>query len=270
MTRAIYRNAQGSREYLAFKPSALPSDTQARALVVMLHGCVQAADDMARGSRMNAVAQRDGFIVLYPEQSAAANPQKCWNWFSPEQSTRDHGEAAVLAGMIDSVARAEGVKASRVSLVGMSAGAAMVANLAVAYPERYAALAMHSGIPALAAKDVMGGLAVMRQGAADGEVLGAAALAAMGARARPIPVIALQGSDDRIVSPSNLRAVVRQWTVVNAGAPGTRAPVEEVMLDGVGHAWSGGSADGTFTAPNGPDATGMIVSFLTKAGAIGF
>ena len=269
MTRATYRNAQGSREYVVFKPSSLPSDKQARALVVMLHGCVQTADDMARGTRMNAAAQRDGFIVLYPEQSAAANPQKCWNWFVPEQSMRNRGEAALLAGMIDSVARADGVRANRVSLVGMSAGAAMAANLAVAYPERYAALAMHSGIPALAAKDVMSGLTVMRQGAVDGDVLGAAALAAMGARARAIPVIALQGSDDRIVSPNNLRAIVRQWTVVNAGAPGTRAPVEEVVLDGVGHAWSGGSLDGTFTAPNGPDATGMIVSFLRKAGAIG-
>ena len=269
VTRATYRHAQGSREFVVFTPSSIPRESESRALVVMLHGCMQTADDFARGTRMNAAAQRDGFIVLYPEQSATANPQKCWNWFTPDQSTRDRGEAAVLAGMIDSIARAEGVSASRVSLVGMSAGAAMAANLAVAYPERYAALAMHSGIPALAAKDVMAGLAVMRQGAADGDVLGATALAAMGPRARAIPVIALQGSEDRIVSPTNLRSIVRQWTVVNAGAPGGRAAVEEVMLDGVGHAWSGGSTDGTFTAPSGADATGMIVSFLKRAGAIG-
>jgi poly(hydroxyalkanoate) depolymerase family esterase len=264
-----YTSAQGSREFVVFKPVSLPNEARERALVVMLHGCTQTADDMARGTRMNAAAEREGFIVLYPEQPASAHPQKCWNWFVPAQSTRDQGEAALLAGLIDSVARAEGVSADRISIVGMSAGAAMAANLGVAYPERYAALAMHSGIPALAAKDVMAALAVMRQGAPDGDALGAAALAAMGARARPIAVIALHGSDDKVVSPNNLHALVRQWTVVNAGAPGGGAPVEEVKLDGVGHAWSGGSAEGTFTAPSGPDATEMIVKFLERVGAIG-
>ncbi|MDB4888243.1 MAG: esterase [Gemmatimonadetes bacterium] len=231
-------------------------------MVVMLHGCAQTADDMARGTRMNAAAERERFIVLYPEQPASANPQRCWNWFLADNVMRDKGETALLAEMIDSVARAHGVR--RVSLVGMSAGAAMAANLAVAYPERYAALALHSGVPALAANDVMGALAAMRQGAPDGDALGAAALAAMGARARPIPVIALHGSDDKIVSPNNLDATVRQWTVVNAGG----ASVEKVVLSGVGHAWSGGSAEGTFTAPAGPDATGMIVAFLKRVKAI--
>jgi poly(hydroxyalkanoate) depolymerase family esterase len=211
---------------------------------------------------MNAAAERERFIVLYPEQPASANPQRCWNWFLPDNVTRDKGETALLAGMIDSAARAYGVR--RVSLVGMSAGAAMAANLAVAYPGRYAALALHSGIPAFAAKDVMGAIGAMRQGASDGDALGAAALAAMGSHARPIPVIALHGSDDKVVSPSNLDATVRQWTVVNSG----RASVEKVVFDGVGHAWSGGSPDGTFTAPTGPDATGMIVAFLKRVKAI--
>ena len=268
MTRATYVSAEGSRELTVFRPSSVRGEKGARALVVMLHGCTQTADDMARGTRMNAVAQRDGFLVLYPEQSAAANPQKCWNWFVPEQTMRDQGEAALLAGLIDSVVRAEGVSGSRVSLVGMSAGAAMAANLAVAYPERFAALAMHSGIPARAAKDLMSGLTVMRQGATDGAALGAAALTAMGTRARGIPVIALHGSDDKIVSPANLAAIATQWMAVNAAAKGVPASVEVSMLPGVGHAWSGGSPNGTFTAPSGPDATKMIVEFLTKVGAI--
>ncbi len=263
MTRTTFTGAQGSRELVVFTPSSLPSKPEERALVVMLHGCAQTADDMARGTRMNAAAERGRFIVLYPEQPASANPQRCWNWFLPDNVTRDKGETALLAGLIDSVARAYGVR--RVSLVGMSAGAAMAANLAVAYPERFAALALHSGVPACAAKDVMGAIGAMRQGAADGDALGAAALAAMGTRARPIPVIALHGSDDKIVSPNNLDATVRQWTVVSSG----RVSVEKVVLDGVGHAWSGGSAEGTFTAPAGPDATAMIVAFLRRVQAIG-
>ncbi len=262
MVRATFMNAQGSRELLVFMPSSLPSEPERRSMVVMLHGCAQTADDMARGTRMNAAAERERFIVVYPEQPSSANPQRCWNWFLPDNVTRDEGETALLAGLIDSVARAHGVR--RVSLVGMSAGAAMAANLAVAYPERYAALALHSGIPAFAAKDVMGAIAAMRQGPTEADELGAAALVAMGSRARPIPVIALHGSDDKVVSPSNLEATVRQWTVVNGG----KGVVKKVLLDGVGHAWSGGSADGTFTAPTGPDATGMIAAFLRQVKAI--
>ena len=231
---------------------------------MILHGCAQGADDLARGTRMNVAAEAKGFIVLYPEQPASANPQRCWNWFTPEQTTRGRGEVALLAGMIDSVARANGVGASRVSLVGISAGAAMAAHLAVAYPERYAALAMHSGVAALAAKDVMGGLAVMRSGPSDVASLGAAAVSAMGTHARAIPVIAIQGADDKIVAPANLAAIVAQWNVVNNG----RAPVEQHMLPGVGHAWSGGAVEGTFTAPTGADATRLIVEFLARVGAL--
>ena len=235
----------------------------------MLHGCTQTADDMARGTRMNAAAEAGGFLVVYPEQTAAAHPQKCWNWYTPAQIARDHGEVAMLAGLIDSVAGAEGVSAGSVSLVGMSAGAAMAANLAVAYPERYAALAMHSGLPALAAGDLTSALAAMRRGASAGDSLGARALAAMGAHARRIAVIALHGADDKVVAPSNLRATIVQWTAVNAGAPGSVAPMEEHLFPGVGHAWSGGSPEGTYTAPAGPDATSLIMRFLRGAGAIG-
>ncbi len=262
--RATYTSAEGTREFALFRPASMSAKGSDRALVVMLHGCAQGADDLARGTRMNAAAESAGVMVIYPEQPASANPQRCWNWFSPEQTTRGRGEVALLAGLIDSVARADGISARRVSLVGISAGAAMAASLAVAYPERYAALALHSGVAALAAKDVMAGLAVMRGGPADVSALGVAAVSAMGDRARAIPVIALHGADDKIVASANLRAIVAQWTIVNGG----RAPVEEHLLVGVGHAWSGGSAEGTFTAPAGADATGMIMAFLRRCGAI--
>ncbi len=267
-TRHTYNSAEGSRDFVLFRPASLPAKRDSRALVVMLHGCTQSADDFAKGTRMNAAAEAGGFLVVYPEQTAAAQPQKCWNWYTPQQFMRDKGEAALLAGLIDSVAHAEGVSAQHVSLVGISAGAAMAANLAVAYPERYAALAMHSGIPALAASDVAGALTAMRQGAGDGDALGARTLAAMGSRARPLPMIVLHGADDKVVSPTNLAAIVRQWTIVNSSTAGASVPVEQHMFPGVGHAWSGGSVEGTYTAPGGPDATGMIVEFLRKAGAI--
>lgn len=232
----------------------------------MLHGCTQSADDFARGTRMNAAADTGGFMVLYPQQPASAHPQNCWNWYSREQSARERGEASLLAAAIDSVAAAEGVAPARVALIGVSAGAAMVANLAVAYPERYAALAMHSGVPALAAADLASALRVMREGAADGAALGSAALDAMGSRRRAMAVLVLHGSADKVVSPKNLEATATQWTVVNAATGG--APAERVSFPGVGHAWSGGAAEGSYTDPKGPDATRLIVAFLRRARVI--
>ena len=144
MVRKTFAVPTGVRDLLVFRPGNVPPKGEDRSLVVMLHGCTQTAEDFARGTRMNEYAAKQGFIVIYPEQPATAHPQKCWNWYLPEESTRDHGEAALLAALIDSVAFSEGVTEQHVSLVGMSAGAAMAANLGVAYPERYAALALHS------------------------------------------------------------------------------------------------------------------------------
>jgi poly(hydroxyalkanoate) depolymerase family esterase len=238
-------------------------------MIVVLHGCVQTADDIARGTGFNRAAEREGFVLLYPEQPASAHIQRCWNWYLPSQTTRGSGEVALLAEMIDSVARREQVDTRRIALVGMSAGAAMAANLVVAYPDRFAALAMHSGLPAGAASDVGSALRAMGQGAQNGEALGDAALAAMGPRARPIPVIVLHGALDKVVAPANLAATVAQWTRVNARAPGNGATVEQHLFDGVGHAWSGGSAAGNYTAPQGPDATGLILAFFRRVGVIG-
>jgi poly(hydroxyalkanoate) depolymerase family esterase len=265
-TAGTFTSVEGTRSFGVFRPANPPRPGESRALVVMLHGCAQSAEDVARGTRMNETAARNGFVVLYPEQSISAHPQRCWNWYSPAQTTRGAGEVALLSTLIDSVARRERIGTGHVALVGMAAGAAMAANLAVAYPERYAALALHSGLPAGAATDPGSATRAMQQGSGDGIALGNAALAAMGSRARPIPVIVLHGSLDRIVSPANLRATAEQWRVVNARAPGGGAPVEERLLLGVGHAWSGGSADGSLTEPAGEDATTLIVDFFRRVG----
>ena len=268
MARKVFVAGNASRDFLIFRPATYPARGADRSIVVMLHGCGQSGEDFARGTRMNAEATEGRFLVIYPEQVAAAQPQRCWNWYVPAQSTRGHGEVALLAALIDSVAFAEGVSEQHVSIVGMDAGASMAAALTVAYGERYGGLALHSGIPALAANDLMGVLAAKRVGNADGDALGRAALAAMGSRAHALPVIALHGAADTVVSPRNLAAIVRQWRIVNTRAAGAGALVEEHLIPGVGHGWSGGSADEMLTAPDGPDATSMIVEFLRRVGAI--
>jgi poly(hydroxyalkanoate) depolymerase family esterase len=265
-TSGVFSGMEGSRPFGIFRPTRSPRDGDVRALVVVLHGCAQSAEDIARGTRMNEAAAREGFVVLYPEQPVTAHPQRCWNWYTPAQTTRGSGEVALLAALIDSVARREAIGGGHIALVGMAAGAAMAANLAVAYPERYGALALHSGLPAGAASDLRSATRAMQQGSDGGGVLGKSALATMGARARPIPVIVLHGSLDRVVSPANLHATVEQWRAVNAGAPGNGAAVEEHLLVGVGHAWSGGSPDGSLTAPAGEDATALILAFFRRAG----
>lgn len=262
----MFTSPDGTRAFGLFRPSTIASAPATRALVVVLHGCAQDASDIARGTRMNEWAAREGFVVLYPEQPVSANAQRCWNWFIPAQTTRGQGEAALLAAMIDSVARREAITAGHVALVGMSAGAAMAANLAAAYPERFAALALHSGLPVGAATDMTSALRAMRDTSGGGDVVAGAALRMMGSRARAIPVIALHGGADRIVAPANLRAVARQWRVVNGATPGTDLPVEEQLIPGLGHAWSGGAAGGSFTAPTAPDATKMIVEFFGRVG----
>lgn len=268
VTRDAFVSADGVREFVLYRPARSPSRGEQRALVVVLHGCAQSADDIARGTRMNEWAERDRFLVLYPEQPASAHPQRCWNWFLPSQVARGQGEAALLAALIDSVATSQSVTRDHVALAGMSAGAAMAADLAVAYPERYAALALHSGLPALSATDAASALRGMRAGARDDDVLGEAAVRAMGERARAIPVIVLHGSADKVVAPSNLRATARQWAYINGHTSGHAAPVETHLFEGVGHAWSGGSPNGSFTAPSGPDATALIVEFFRRTGVL--
>ena len=272
-TRATFVRSQGTREFVLYVPATRRASPGSRALIVMLHGCAQNAADFATGTRMNGQAESGGFIVLYPEQPATANPQKCWNWFTPSQSMRGQGEVALLAELIDSVATAHTISANHIALVGMSAGAAMAANLMVAYPERFGALAMHSGIAARAANDMTSALSVMRSGPTPGVYasdvsLGARAIAAMGSHTRGIPVVLLHGDADKVVVPINMQAAAQQFTDVNSAASGARAPVEQHLLPGVGHAWSGGAVEGSYTAPAGPRATDMIVAFFRRTGVL--
>ena len=286
----VFKSGDGERRYKLFRPSAarMPAAGQ-RSLVVVLHGCTQDADDIARGTRFNEAAARDGFVVLYPEQTESAHPRKCWNWYQPEQNHRGAGEAAIIADLTRRIAREEGIDAHRTFLAGISAGAAMAANLAAEYPDVFAAAAFHSGLPALVANDVPSALAMMSKGPAANDALGVLAFHEMGLRARVVPVIALHGVMDPAVSVLNLRATVRQWVVANALAAGSKPPdalemhpadhrlsglryvlsngtvlAESWRIEGLAHAWSGGSAAGSYTDPDAPDATALVLEFFRR------
>ena len=243
----------GSRAYKLYLPtgSAAPG-ALARPLLVVLHGCTQTADDVARGTRFNAMAEAEGLLVLYPEQPAAANPQRCWNWYDAAHQARDAGEPAILAAMVREVMAAHGVDARRVYVAGISAGGAMALTLAATHPELFAAAAVHSAVPYAAATNVGEALAAMRQG---GTARPEAVIAAMGERRRSVPLLVIHGAADVVVSPRNAEAIAAQWREL-------AKPLELRMVEGLGHAWSGGSAEGTYTDPSAPSASEWILSFL--------
>ena len=130
----------------------------------MLHGCTQDPDDFAAGTRMNELAQEQGFFVLYPAQAPRSNAHKCWNWFTPADQRRGQGEPSLLAGMTRHVIDTHAIDGRRVFVAGLSAGGAMAAILAREYPDLFAAAGVHSGIPPGAAHDVASAFVVMKGG----------------------------------------------------------------------------------------------------------
>ncbi|HET7464626.1 MAG TPA: PHB depolymerase family esterase [Longimicrobium sp.] len=271
---------EGSRRYRLFVPAGLDASKPAP-LVVMLHGCTQDPDDFARGTRFDHAAADAGVIVAWPEQTAEHQQLKCWSWYEPAHQAARAGEPAMIAGITREVMASHAIDPRRVYIAGVSAGAAMAVNTAAAYPELYAAIGAHSGIPYRAASDVAHAWAVMRTGTSDPAILAYALQDALGGRA--IPLIAFHGGADPVVSPVNSRQLAAQWAgvlklhslaperttegglaverTVWPGADG-KPMVELRIVDGLTHAWSGGSKDGTYTDPRGPDATRIILDFL--------
>ena len=255
----------------------VPPEVHGRALplVVMLHGCTQDPDDFAAGTHMNEHARERGFFVLYPAQVQAANPQRCWNWFKHSHQQRGHGEPALIAGLTLDVIRQYGIDARRVYIAGLSAGGAMAVLVAAAYPEIYAALGVHSGLPGGAASDLPSALALMKTGAARDRV----------AR-QPVPTIVFHGDQDRTVHPRNgeqlIAAVLggggaapmaahveqgishqgRRYTRSTHPGEVGRVQAEHWLVHGAGHAWSGGQAAGSYTDAKGPDATQEMLRFF--------
>jgi poly(hydroxyalkanoate) depolymerase family esterase len=259
-------------------------------LVVMLHGCNQDPDDFATGTGMNAQAREQGFYVLYPEQSPFANASRCWNWFKHEHQQRDSGEPALLAGMTRAVMERHGIDPSRVFIAGMSAGGAMAAIVAAAYPELFSGVGVHSGLPRGAASNVFEALAVMKSGA-DVNTDGSAVADDSGI----VPTIVFHGDLDKTVHPRNGEQVIaelvsrvavtglrempesplegpqieqgesvhgRRYTRYTHRDRGGNTLAEYWQLHGGGHAWSGGNPEGSYTDANGPDSTREMLRFF--------
>ncbi|MGL5003180.1 MAG: extracellular catalytic domain type 1 short-chain-length polyhydroxyalkanoate depolymerase, partial [Casimicrobium sp.] len=170
-------------------------------LVVMIHGCRQSADDFEHGTRMNEIADRENFAVLYPEQTSFANMRRCWNWFDTN-TANGKGECAILREMIDIAFEHTKCDASRVYVAGLSSGAALAGLLAFHYPEQIAAVAMHSGLPPLASPSVASAVLAMKRGVrVDREAL--AQTYWTNHSVAPPPIIVLHGDEDTRVHERN-------------------------------------------------------------------
>ena len=269
-----FSNAAGSRTYKLFIPSRCQG--QRLPLIVMLHGCTQSPDDFAAGTRMNFLAEEQNCFVVYPEQPSGANQSKCWNWFRTGDQRRGGGEPSMIAGITRQIMRDHVIDPKRVYVAGLSAGGAAAAIMGATYSDLYAAIGIHSGLACGAASDLPSAFAAMRQGGgskavADGKT--------------SVPTIVFHGDRDTTVHPKNGDQIIEQSaratrpttkvlrgrvphghaytrTVLIDGAG--RAISEHWNIDGAGHAWSGGSPAGSYTDPQGPDATREMLRFFLE------
>ena len=270
--RAI--GAGGSRRYFLFRPHGV-SAVERLPLLVMLHGCSQGASNFASSTRMNAIAARARALVLYPEQDMRFNPQGCWNWYDTK-SGQANAEASTLMAVINQVSLLYPVDRKAVAIAGFSAGASMAALLGTLHPERFRAVAMHSGVPpgsarsAASAMSAMGGLQ--------------RSAAPSGLHAWP-PLLVVHGRKDWVVAVKNARIAAQLWasslgaresaprtvqrgkryaSTVTDFRAGRRIVVSLNEVNELGHCWSGGDGRQRFSDPDGPDASRLIWSFFER------
>ena len=249
-------------------------------LLVMLHGWGQSADDFADGTGMNVLAEQLGCFVLYPERTGFGYGA-CWNWFDRAHQQRGSGDPALIAATTRAVMDSYAIAPGRVFIAGMSAGGAMAVVMGRTYPDLFAAVGCHSGLPHACATDPASALHVMRHGA---ESAASTVAPAGGA----VPVIVFHGDDDSTVHLANGASVVEESlaaagparppvrlekTATGAGRAFTRAVhrkadgivvAEHWVIHGAGHAWSGGNGRGSFTDPKGPPASAEMLRFFLQ------
>lgn len=294
-----YSGTGGSRPYFVYTPAGYTVGTTVP-VVVMLHGCTQTPADFAAGTGMNELADLNNFIVVYPQQTSTYNQNQCWNWFESAHQARGAGEPAIINGIVKAVQANTSkwsVDPNRVFVTGLSAGAGMSVIMGATYPDVFAAIGVAAGLEYKAATTMNNAFTAMRQGGPNPVTQGQAAYNAAGSAARVVPTIVFQGTGDYTVYPINGDQVVQQWIETNRLASGgaynasfgspsstTTGTVptsqgrsytvykwndnngnliqEYWKVNGMGHAWSGGSSNGSYTDPNGPSATQQMYAFF--------
>jgi len=290
------------REYLVYIPRGW-SRWKRAPLLVLCHACKQTPEEIVEATRMTALADQQGWLILLPRQKESANPWHCWNWFDL-RTAEGKGEAAIVAAQIETVVRQYRVDSRRVLVAGMSAGGALAAVMGIRHADLVRAAVVHSGLACGAAASPMTALGVMKRGPdTDVERIAIDARRTAStehAEALRVPLLAFHGDADDIVAPRNAIALVRQYLRVNGHPvvestvvadpilPAADAESHETGMDGrtmttrdwrvagklvarlvtvsgLGHAWSGGDSKFPYNDAHAPDATTLIGTFARDA-----
>ena len=272
-------NVYPYRLYVPSVPEAATGPAAKLPLVVMLHGCKQDALDFSHGTAMNRLAETQRAMVLYPEQVASGNAMRCWNWFDPGHQQAGRGEPGMIAALVQKMVAQHNADPARTYIAGLSAGGAMAAVVANLYPHLFAAVGVHSGLAAGSAKNMIQALSAMKKGTKGGSI-------------KAIPTIVFHGTGDQTVNPNNGKyitqaalagfetqgiAVVKSDSVISSSS-GKNQPTERTQYSNAAgkplveswhitagpHAWSGGSAQGSYTDPDGPDASAAMLEFFLQ------
>lgn len=277
------------RAYRLYVPPHVPHG-DALPLVVMIHGCKETAEEFERGTRMNDLADRDGFAVLYPDQATFANIRRCWNWFEPNTAA-GNGECAIILEMVNEAHKHVSLDRARVHVAGMSSGGALAGLLAYHHPDVFAAVAVHSGLPPMMPPSAAAAISAMEKGVrVDPEALAESYWNTH--EVSPPPLMILHGSDDTRVTPRNATGLLRVWEALFESAPLAgqlareerefgatesaraysqidmqregRIVIRSLRIHGLEHAWSGGDPELPFNDAKGPDASGAIWKFFER------
>ena len=285
--------------YLLYTPTSYVPRRRAP-LLVMVHGCQTTAEQQMKANLHNRLAEREGFVVLYPDVDAVGRAQpgaahQCWKFFHPPAWTRDNSDAAAIADMTRAVMAKRAIDAERVYLVGMSAGGLMTSIEAAAYPDLFAAVGISAASAYADWTCFTTGIGI--------PVTTSAQLAfdQMGPRARVVPTFVIGGDADQAfppactakaleqglrtdnlviggsqegpiaLTPAAVRRVQRpgryDYTVMSYRDPAGCLIGERWLVHGMNHFWSGGTTDpnyASFTDPKGPSGAEASWAFLKR------
>lgn len=273
-----FASTAGSRDYRLYVPAT--GLRGPRGLLVMLHGCTQTAEEFALATDMNVQAEKHGLVVVYPEQTRSHHRKACWNWYRPGDQRRGAGEPAIIAELTQELMSEFAVDASQVFVAGLSAGGAMAAVMGRTYPDLFAGVGVHSGVPCGLAVNAFSALTAMK-----GHAGWASLFQRLTSEHPAMRTIVFHGTADRTVHPKNAEEIVaaaapstgthehqetvtpesgRSHSVSTTTAADGSSLSELWLIEGSGHAWSGGSPGSTFTDPFGPNASAEMVRFFLQ------
>ena len=286
------------RKQLLWVPSGYTSG-EPTPLIVALHGCRETPAQFAGLTRLNQLADAEKLLVVYPRLVLRKNLLRCWNWTTARNQARGQGEPRFIMDIVARVRERYSVDASRIYVVGASAGGVMASTLMSCYSDVFAAAVVASGGMYKAADNRSEARLVAANGSDySPQERGREAWECSGSVAqRPVPVLVFHGSEDNVAAPANGEQVVAQFIETNDlgddgvenhsvrnRATSTRADIapgglrytvrsykyhgelllQYYFIEGMGHAWSGGDPEFAFSEPRGPDATALMWEFLKQ------